>query len=131
MDSLHSTEKEQEQSAIDAEDNLAAWLEGTNLDDHENEHRYCYSRSSRSASDAEIKMWHCSYCHNPSAVLRKCAGCGKARLDPHALVRSLSVELTVYHVDIVMDLARSCTGQSTRLHASWRRVRCPHEAEKY
>ena len=77
LDSLHSTEEEQEQSAIDAEDNLAAWLEGTNLDDHERENRGCGGHARTDASNAELG--HCSFCHNPSAVLRKCAGCGKAR----------------------------------------------------
>lgn len=25
------------------------------------------------------ELYHCSWCHNPSAVLRKCSGCGTTR----------------------------------------------------
>ena len=75
----HSHEEAQQQSALKAEDNLTAWLEGLNLegDDHDRlKHTHC-SHPSLNSSTAALS--HCSYCHNPSAVLRKCSGCGKTR----------------------------------------------------
>ncbi|EKM57053.1 uncharacterized protein PHACADRAFT_254580 [Phanerochaete carnosa HHB-10118-sp] len=70
----HSSEDVQKRSALNAEDNLAAWLEGLSVEEHGE--RHC-SHPSLNASPAEL--WHCSHCHNPSAMLRKCSGCGKTR----------------------------------------------------
>lgn len=74
LDALPSSEAATQRSAAHAEDNLAAWLEGLSVEDHEQ--RLC-GHPALGTSHAEL--WHCSYCHNPSAVLRKCSGCGKTR----------------------------------------------------
>ncbi|GJE93743.1 hypothetical protein PsYK624_099040 [Phanerochaete sordida] len=74
LDTLHGSAEAEQRSAAHAGDNLAAWLEGLGVEDHDTHH--C-SHPSLNTSHAEL--WHCSHCHNPSAVLRKCSGCGKTR----------------------------------------------------
>lgn len=75
LDSLYSTEEAQQRSTLSAEDNLAAWLEGLNLVEHGESHHCSHPKLNTSTAE----LWHCSYCHNPSAMLKKCAGCGKTR----------------------------------------------------
>lgn len=74
-----SHEEAQRRSALRAEDNLAAWLEGMHIEGGDSAHlpnTHCTHPALNSSSAA---MSRCSYCHNPSAVLRKCGGCSKTR----------------------------------------------------
>ncbi|KAG5654548.1 hypothetical protein H0H81_000073 [Sphagnurus paluster] len=58
------------------EDDLAAWLDDINIhDDHEHEPRGLNPRVNTNS----VALYRCSFCGNPSAVLRKCSGCAKAR----------------------------------------------------
>ena len=75
LDTLHSTETEQEQSTINAEDNLAAWLAGLRVEG-ETEPVPCGQSRIKFST---VHLYRCSHCHNPSAVLRKCSGCGQTR----------------------------------------------------
>ncbi|KAF8217753.1 hypothetical protein K438DRAFT_1656655 [Mycena galopus ATCC 62051] len=57
------------------EDDLAAWLGDLHLEDEHNEH----SKPTPTFNSSHLELYRCSWCGNPSAVLRKCAGCSKAR----------------------------------------------------
>ena len=59
-----------------ADDDLAAWLEHVRLDDGEGEHSRC---THPKISANSVELYRCSWCGNPSAVLKKCGGCGKKR----------------------------------------------------
>ncbi|EGO29215.1 hypothetical protein SERLADRAFT_359379 [Serpula lacrymans var. lacrymans S7.9] len=66
-------------SAEKAEDDLAAWLDEMRLDDGAQDES-CIARCSHPRIRANsVELYRCSYCGNPSAVLRKCSGCAKAR----------------------------------------------------
>lgn len=85
LDTLHiTTEKSQEKSAEKAEDTLAAWIDGFHIDDAEKgegghyRHR-CGTYKVASISKTNLELYRCSHCESPSAVLRKCGGCGKTR----------------------------------------------------
>lgn len=77
FDSMHSSGSAQEQGEIKAEDNLSTWLEGLHVegDNNDNGHHCTHPKISPNS----VGLYQCSYCNNPSAVLRKCAGCGKTR----------------------------------------------------
>lgn len=65
-------------SSTQADDDLAAWLEHIKLDNGENEsgpHLHSHPRISTN----NVSLYRCSWCGNPSAVLRKCGGCGQTR----------------------------------------------------
>ena len=73
-----SHEEAQRRSAMKAGDNLAAWLEGIHVADDDvvfNAHHGLHP----SLNSSSAAMLRCSYCHNPSAALRKCSGCAKTR----------------------------------------------------
>ena len=93
-------ESEAPPSAAQAEDELAAWLGNINLDEeHEHDHDHDYdhhahghrhrhygARRANAPSNADkgtrgYELYRCSWCGNPSAVLRnsKCGGCAKTR----------------------------------------------------
>ena len=63
------------------EDSLAQWLERFDITDVDNrghaihEHRGIHATINLS----EVDLYRCSWCGNPSAILRKCRGCGKTR----------------------------------------------------
>ncbi|KAK7683476.1 hypothetical protein QCA50_013310 [Cerrena zonata] len=85
LDTLHiTTEKSQEKSTEKAEDTLAAWIEGLQIDDAENGelgqyHHHCRTYKVAMINKADLELYRCSHCENPSAVLKKCGGCGKSR----------------------------------------------------
>ena len=85
LDLLHiTTEKSQEKSTEKAEDTLAAWIDGLHIDDAEDgEPRHAHHRCGRynvaSINHAQLELYRCSHCQNPSAILRRCSGCGKTR----------------------------------------------------
>ncbi|OBZ77723.1 hypothetical protein A0H81_02629 [Grifola frondosa] len=60
-----------------AEDDLAAWLDNLRMDDGEEEHPHHCAHPKINTNS--VALYRCSWCGNPSAVLRKCAGCGKTR----------------------------------------------------
>ncbi|KII91325.1 hypothetical protein PLICRDRAFT_38074 [Plicaturopsis crispa FD-325 SS-3] len=63
-----------------AENDLAAWLDEMHVDDGQDELAEpddC--NRSRTAGPDRVSLYRCSYCGNPSSVLRKCSGCGKTR----------------------------------------------------
>ncbi|KAJ6491308.1 hypothetical protein C8R47DRAFT_1214699 [Mycena vitilis] len=60
------------------EDGLAAWLDNVHIDGERDAHRHA-QRHPVSFSNSQIELYRCSWCGNPSAVLRKCAGCSKTR----------------------------------------------------
>ncbi|KAG9314772.1 hypothetical protein JVU11DRAFT_3855 [Chiua virens] len=61
-----------------AEDRLAAWLRDVQ-DEHGDAADTEPEGASRAARPSPIELHRCSWCGNPSAVLRKCGGCEKAR----------------------------------------------------
>ena len=65
-----------ERSEDKAEDNLTAWLAGTHIDG-EGDDQYHLTHPTAKAS--AVRLYRCSYCHNPSAALRRCGGCGETR----------------------------------------------------
>lgn len=69
----------QQRSALKAEDNLAAWLEGLNIEGDEHDSLGNTHCTHPTLNTSNAAMSRCSYCHNPSAVLRKCGGCSKTR----------------------------------------------------
>lgn len=70
--------KEPEILAEKVDDDLAAWLDDLHLEngDHES-HPEGFSHPV--LNDDYVALYRCSYCGNPSAMLRKCSGCEKAR----------------------------------------------------
>ncbi|KAG5716224.1 hypothetical protein E4T56_gene10733 [Termitomyces sp. T112] len=58
------------------EDDLAAWLDDTHLD---NEHDPELHDLHPKVNTNSAALYRCSHCGNPSAALRKCSGCSKAR----------------------------------------------------
>ncbi|EMD40212.1 hypothetical protein CERSUDRAFT_112416 [Gelatoporia subvermispora B] len=77
FDSLGSVTNEQLVDAEKAEDDLAVWLENLHMEDGETHvpERCTHPRISTNS----IELYRCSWCKNPSAVLRKCGGCGRTR----------------------------------------------------
>ncbi|KAF4563765.1 hypothetical protein EYR40_003098 [Pleurotus pulmonarius] len=61
------------------EDDLAAWLDGAH-EDHEGDddapHAFC---GHPNVNTNHVRLYRCSWCGAPSAALRKCGGCTKAR----------------------------------------------------
>ncbi|TFY50759.1 hypothetical protein EVG20_g11346 [Dentipellis fragilis] len=70
-------------SPAKAEDDLADWLEQIDIEDpgvcgHDHRHRDgITTHLSLGVNDVELNR--CSWCRNPSVVLKKCSGCGKTR----------------------------------------------------
>ncbi|TCD65202.1 hypothetical protein EIP91_002988 [Steccherinum ochraceum] len=67
----------EERSVASTEDDLAAWLDDLHLEDGE-EGRDTHCVHPRINSNS-VELYRCSYCRNPSAALKKCSGCTKAR----------------------------------------------------
>jgi hypothetical protein len=61
-------------AAEKVEDDLAAWLEDMHLDNARGGHS-----EQATFSTSSVELYRCSWCGNPSAILRKCGGCSKAR----------------------------------------------------
>lgn len=66
------------------EDSLSQWLERFDMADVDSrghvihEHRGIHA----TVNLTEVDLYRCSWCGNPSAILRKCRGCGKTRCEP-------------------------------------------------
>lgn len=73
-------------SAAAAEDDLAVWLEKVEIEDpdiagghqHEDDRGYLHPKINFS----DVELYRCSWCRNPSALLKKCKACEKARFVP-------------------------------------------------
>lgn len=78
FDTLGMANDEPVVSASQAEDDLAAWLEDAHVDNDDEEPRpkHC---SHPKLNASHVELYQCSWCKNPSAVLRKCSGCAKTR----------------------------------------------------
>ncbi|KAJ7253706.1 hypothetical protein B0H12DRAFT_1116271 [Mycena haematopus] len=61
-------------TAEKVEDDLAAWLGDLHLEGERDDHSQLAA-----FSNSSVELFQCSWCRNPSAILRKCAGCSKAR----------------------------------------------------
>lgn len=75
MDGLHSTAAAEKRSTENAEDNLARWLEGLDIEGGSDDPMCAHPHLNSSS----LALYHCAHCRNPSAALRKCAGCGKTK----------------------------------------------------
>ncbi|KAG0707957.1 hypothetical protein DFH29DRAFT_979573 [Suillus ampliporus] len=62
-----------------AEDDLAAWLDDLHLEQGEEDEAHPQRCSHPRVSPNTVALYRCSWCGNPSAALRKCSGCEKAR----------------------------------------------------
>ena len=68
-----------------AEVDLASWLENASLDDEDDSARETAQMHGREhmthprVNPNNIELYRCSWCRNPSAVLRKCSNCETAR----------------------------------------------------
>ncbi|TDL19576.1 hypothetical protein BD410DRAFT_751998 [Rickenella mellea] len=60
-----------------AEDHLAAWLDEMHLDDHTDDGPECTTHPKINTN--KVELYKCSWCSNPSAILKKCSLCGRAR----------------------------------------------------
>ncbi|RPD71460.1 hypothetical protein L226DRAFT_176052 [Lentinus tigrinus ALCF2SS1-7] len=70
------------------DDDLSECLGNVSIDhrnDHaDRDHQACGSHTPRAKASASVEtrsyeLYRCSWCGNPSAVLRRCGGCGKTR----------------------------------------------------
>ncbi|KAH9941110.1 uncharacterized protein BXZ73DRAFT_42148 [Epithele typhae] len=66
-------------SSSQADDDLAAWLENMQLDDDDDDEHGRHPCTHPKISTSNVALYRCSWCSNPSAVLKKCGGCGKTR----------------------------------------------------
>ncbi|TFK71924.1 hypothetical protein BDN72DRAFT_837130 [Pluteus cervinus] len=64
-------------NAEKAGDDLAAWLENLRTDDGSEEPEMHFVHPNITMN--HVGLYRCSWCSNPSAVLRKCSGCAKTR----------------------------------------------------
>jgi len=60
------------------EDQLVAWLEDLRFENGDQEPQPEKCSHSKITTNT-VELYRCSWCGNPSAVLRKCSGCEKAR----------------------------------------------------
>ena len=70
-----------------ADDDLAAWLGDMDIHGSDSEepcHTHGGGRRGPSGRSEKkgYELYRCSWCGNPSAVLRRCGGCGKTRCAP-------------------------------------------------
>ncbi len=81
LDAHADSDGHQPISSTQADDDLAIWLENIKLEDgaEDTMHRGC---THPKISVNNVTLYRCSWCGNPSAVLRKCGGCAKTRYVP-------------------------------------------------
>lgn len=80
LDALFAEEDDgaESRAASKAEDTLAAWLNNLHLEDDKPEEGHPY-RQRTEFNKNTVTLYRCSWCLNPSAVLKKCSGCSKTR----------------------------------------------------
>jgi len=81
LDSLHLSAAHEKAFVENAEDHLAAWLENLEIDDDHADHQHNHRDHDRrrTVNRSAVELYRCSWCKNPSAVLKKCSGCQKTR----------------------------------------------------
>lgn len=98
-----------------AEDALATWLEKMETEEGVQESFPDEFHSDITFDTSYVELYRCSWCRNPSAILRKCSGCGKTRqvtclaslvLHRRSLIHSFE--------DTAIHLAKNFTGPTTR-----------------
>jgi hypothetical protein len=122
-----SLEKESEGEGLDApdvpadqvEESLAAWLDEIELEDGEHgAHRHS-DRCGHGKVDIEnVTLYQCSWCTNPSAALKRCTGCGKARFVIYLRGRGVCYNLCCWETDIAMLHVKSCIGLTIKNSAT-------------
>ena len=103
-------------SSTQADDDLAAWLENVKLDDEADDHAHARRCTHPKISTNNVALYRCSWCGNPSAVLRKCGGCGRTRF-----VFDAAKLLTVRSR---RSSDRYCDGQCQKKHWSEHKAEC-------
>ncbi|KAF9027198.1 hypothetical protein BDZ89DRAFT_1101933 [Hymenopellis radicata] len=61
------------------EDEIAAWVDGLQLDDTKPQRKPGPQRLHPKINSNHVELYRCSWCGNPSAILRKCSNCADAR----------------------------------------------------
>ena len=69
----------QVRSEAEAEDSLASWMAGLRVGDEADIDARTGGEFSSDRFFDNSHLYRCSHCGNPSAALRKCSGCGRAR----------------------------------------------------
>lgn len=98
-----------------AEDDLAAWLDVLHFDDDEHEHAQRCAHPKISINS--VSLYRCSHCGNPSAVLRKCGGCGKTR---HVLLLGADAHSYNHVLGTATKAAKNHIGANINVSASRR-----------
>lgn len=99
-------------STENSEDDLAAWLEDMHMEDGQLEPEHCLHPKINSN---QVALYRCSWCGNPSAVLRKCSGCTKTRSEYlSASERFISC----------LDLVRYCDAACQKAHWGDHKSQC-------
>ena len=112
LDGMHTSGVAQERGAGKAEDNLSAWLAGLHVDGEDEDPHHC---THPNINTNTVSLYHCSYCNNPSAVLRKCGGCSKTRC------------VTIFgraNDPANHELTRYCDANCQKMHWSEHKVAC-------
>lgn len=88
-ESMRSTACQCGQGPEESMDGLAEWLDGVHIESREGEARTAHGPAGHACGMpgherpkmqmGDFELYRCSYCRNPSAVLRKCTGCATAR----------------------------------------------------
>jgi hypothetical protein len=121
FDGLSSTEPEEiPKDKID--DDLASWLDSSLHVEDTIEEEHPKACSHPVINSNRVELYRCSWCGNPSAVLRKCRACGLARCVGIALMSSSLIRMQ----GTVTGCARKTTGANTRPLASWQAQRNDH-----
>ncbi|KAJ8509407.1 hypothetical protein ONZ45_g8429 [Pleurotus djamor] len=76
FDTISQQEPQERPAAENAEDDLAAWLDGHEDSGHSHGGTSCHHPK---VDTKRGDLYRCSWCSAPSAALRKCAGCSKTR----------------------------------------------------
>ncbi len=103
-------DKQKPISSTQADDDLAAWLENMKLEEGEDARPHVCSHPKISTNS--VALYRCSWCGNPSAVLRKCGGCAKTRYV--FATTCIGRDFLTVSVDIATDSARRSTGPSIK-----------------
>lgn len=112
FDSLSSTEPEEiPKDKID--DDLASWLDSSLHVEDAIEEEHPKACSHPVINPNRVELYRCSWCGNPSAVLRKCRACGLTRCVEIGLVSSS-----------VMKMPRYCDGLCQKNHWSQHKAAC-------
>lgn len=83
FDDLDSRADHKPLSSTRADDDLAAWLDNLKLENGEDDSQpHAHMCTHPKISTNSVELYRCSWCGNPSAVLKKCGGCGKTRYVP-------------------------------------------------